>query len=124
MPSSLGCELTLDSFSTAMCFILKISEPEIRCTEASDDGDSPMYAHFNDPSPYLTRASPVFLANGRWVDQESAHSLGVKKVILFLLKMCKDEVDMDVLESRWKKDLKFLSNLEREIEDRVDRMEN
>ncbi|KAJ5389235.1 uncharacterized protein N7496_000303 [Penicillium cataractarum] len=107
-----------------MCFVLKISEPEVRCTKAPDDTSSPMYAHFNDPNPYLTRASPVFLANGRWVDEDSAHSLGVKKIILFLLKMCKDEVDVDVLEACWKKDLKFLSNLEREIEDRVDRIEN
>jgi hypothetical protein len=83
-----------------------------------------MYAHFDDPNPYLVRASPVFLANGRWADEEAARSLGVKKVILFLLKMCKDEVDMAVLEARWEIELKFLSRLEREIEERVHRIEN
>ncbi|OOQ87536.1 hypothetical protein PEBR_15454 [Penicillium brasilianum] len=107
-----------------MCFVLKIKEPEIRCTQAVDNSSSPMYAHFDDPNPYLVRASPVFLANGRWADEEAARSLGVKKIILFLLNMCKDEVDMGVLEARWEIELKFLSKLEREIEDRVHLIEN
>ena len=78
-----------------------------------------MSAIFNDPSPYLTRASPVFLAHVAGIDEEDAYSLGVKKTILFLLKMCKDEVDMDVLESHWEKELGWLSRLEREVKDRL-----
>jgi hypothetical protein len=105
-----------------MCHILQIEEPEIRYDPAPYDTSGPMHAmhaFFNDPNPFLTRASPVFLANVGGIDEEDAYSLGVKKIILFLLKMCKDEVDMDVLESCWEKELEWLSRLEREVKDRL-----
>ncbi|KAF3384819.1 hypothetical protein F1880_001960 [Penicillium rolfsii] len=110
-----------------MCFILQIVEPDIRHEHIPDDESGQihsLHAHFNDPNPFLTRASPVFLANVRWISEDDALGLAVKKIILFLLKMCKDEVEVDVLEAAWKNELAWLHSLEREAEHRLSEAKN
>jgi hypothetical protein len=110
-----------------MCFVLKIAEPDIRHERVPDDASGQtrsMHAHFNDPNPFLARASPVFLGNMLWIDEDAALGVAVKKVILFLLKICKDEVEFDVLERAWDKELAWLHSLEHEVEHRLRQAEN
>ncbi|KAJ5175539.1 uncharacterized protein N7482_001416 [Penicillium canariense] len=105
-----------------ICAVLKISEPDIRCEPIPNHtlgSTHVVRAHFHDPSPYLTRASPVLLANVLGLGDEDAHSLGVKKVILFLLKMCTDEVGFGILDDTWASELGLLCNLEKEIGHRL-----
>ncbi|KAJ5698214.1 hypothetical protein N7462_000219 [Penicillium macrosclerotiorum] len=96
-------------------------KPEIRTeTNADRSGSSHVVrAWFNDPSPYLTRASPVTLAHTRPISDSAAHSLGVKKVILFLLKMLKDEVGLTSSDDIYLNELHLLRSLEVEIEYRL-----
>lgn len=110
-----------------MCFVLKIAEPDIIHEHVLEDESgqiTSIHAHFNDPNPFLTRASPVFLGNVRWINEDDTLGLAVKKVILFLLKMCKDEVEVDILEAAWNNELAWLNSLEREAEHRLRQAEN
>lgn len=122
---SFDSELTLTSF-LAMCMALKVPEPVFEFLPAPTNASGFTHlvqAKWGDDCPWLRRASPVDLGNISWVDQKSAESYGEKRAILFLLKMCREEVDEELLGETWDRDLRGLSRLETEVKSSLRSME-
>jgi hypothetical protein len=76
-------------------------------------------ATFDSSHPYLSRASPINLADVDNPDPEIAEEIAVKHVILHMLKMVKE--DADISDDVYKKELGALYKLEGETEDCLDR---
>lgn len=109
-----------------MCMALKVPEPVFEFLPAPTNASGFTHlvqAKWGDDCPWLRRASPVDLGNINGVDQKGAESYGEKRVILFLLKMCRAEVDEEVLEEHWHKDLRGLNRLEEEVKSNLRQME-
>lgn len=102
-PRSLCCLQTfadLYHFSIlAICEVMDINYPEIFCGDKPNDCRAmfpyahQLFAKFTG-HPYLTRASPIKLINVNNPDPEIAQEIGVKSVILYLLKMVKDDANL------------------------------
>lgn len=63
----------------------------------------------------------MLLMNIPSMDEESAHSLGVKKVVLFLLNMLKEDAGITSSDETYVRQLQTLRELEVEIENRLRR---
>lgn len=122
--STVSGKLTGPIAPPAICNVLKITYPEIRLhknTEIGAPSSHLIQALFDDSNPYLSRASPVLLMNIPSMNEESAHSLGVKKVVLFLLNMLKEDAGITSSDETYVRKLKTLRELEVEIEGRLRR---
>lgn len=78
-----------------------------------------MLAKFDSSHPYLSRASPIKLADVENPDPEIAEEIAVKHVILHLLKMAKE--DANISEKRYKNELGALRDIEGETKTCLDR---
>lgn len=108
--------------SIEICDVLKISYPEIRYQHNVSPGASSshvVHAWFDASNPYLSRASPLLLACVSNMNEEDAISLGIKKVILFLLKMLKDDAGVTSSDVIYAREFGTLHGLEFEIEERL-----
>ncbi|KAJ5810563.1 uncharacterized protein N7503_002781 [Penicillium pulvis] len=107
---------------TRMCCVLKANMPEIRYEKNPDDSSPTGWmirAWFDLKDPYLSRASPIMLATTPKMDEKVANSLGVKKLMLYLLRMTQEDVGLTSLEPGYARDFPFLKALEVEIEQRL-----
>lgn len=97
---------------------MKVNYPEIRY-EKSRDPSGPSHAicaWFDKSHPYLDRASPVLLmkvCDG--MDPHAADSLGIKKLILYLIWMLKEDAALND-EAMYMTELPVLRKLELEVE--------
>ncbi|KAJ5201547.1 uncharacterized protein N7498_006210 [Penicillium cinerascens] len=103
------------------CEVLKIEVPKIR--QHQNCNDNPKRSHlirawFDGSNPYLSRASPVHIADIDPMSENAAHALGVQKVIVYLLKILREDAEIDVSSEAYRGQLSLLRNLELEIEDR------
>ncbi|KAJ5565300.1 hypothetical protein N7513_001542 [Penicillium frequentans] len=102
--------------------LLTPNMPEIRYEKNPDDSSPTGWmirAWFDLKDPYLSRASPIMLATTPKMDEKVANSLGVKKLMLYLLRMTQEDVGLTSLEPGYAKDFPFLKALEVEIEQRL-----
>ncbi|KAJ5580164.1 uncharacterized protein N7459_006149 [Penicillium hispanicum] len=107
---------------TDVCEVLKVNPPDVRYEKNTNDSNPSAHfvrAWFDTSDPYLSRASPVTLAHLPATDVDSAHSLGVKKVILFLLMMAKEDAGLESSDQTYATELPILRSLELEIEQRI-----
>ncbi|CAI7634953.1 unnamed protein product [Penicillium pancosmium] len=107
---------------TAICEVINVQRPEIQFhpTNPSDHGAArgqhTISAFFDQGHPFLSRASPIFLANVNQMGANAAESLGIMKLILYLLRMLREDAALDFNDAEYKNDLKFLRDLESEVE--------
>lgn len=102
--------------------MLKTNVPEIRYEKNPDDFSPTGWmirAWFDLKDPYLSRASPIMLARTPQMEEKGANSLGVKKLMLYLLRMTQEDVGLTSLEPGYAKEFPFLKALEVEIEQRL-----
>ncbi|KAJ5631749.1 uncharacterized protein N7484_011849 [Penicillium longicatenatum] len=125
MQQELGGTTTECSYRTLlahMCSVLKVNLPDIR-HEKNPDDSSPtgwmIRAWFDLEDPYLSRASPIMLATTPKMNERVANSLGVKKLMLYLLRMTQEDAGITSLDPCYVKDFPFLKALEVEIEQRL-----
>ncbi|KAJ5096294.1 hypothetical protein NUU61_005650 [Penicillium alfredii] len=105
-----------------ICDVLNANCPTIRREKNISDTSGNSYvvlARFDNRNPYLNRASPIWLAEVSNPDPDLAHGIGVKKLILWLLKMVKE--DSGVTKKAYNRELAFLKKLEAEVENRLRR---
>ena len=97
---------------------------EIRYQKNLSDPKFPyiVQAWFDESNPYLSRASPITLAYLPTDDADTAVSLGVKKAILFLLGMAKEDAGFESTDLTYATELPHLRDLEIEIENRLHRV--
>lgn len=74
-----------------------------------------LLAKFDSSHPYLSRASPIKLADVENPDPEITDEIAVKHVILKMLKIAKE--DAQVSEKTYKNQLRFLCDIEGETRD-------
>lgn len=111
--------------SIEICDALKISHPGIRYQRnvlPAASSSHVVHAWFDASNPYLSRASPLLLACVSNMNEEDAISLGIKKVILFLLKMLKDDAGITSSDRVYPQEFGSLYGLEIEIEERLKAM--
>lgn len=56
------------------------------------------------------------MANVNQMGANAAESLGIMKLILYLLRMLREDAGLDFNDAEYKNDLKFLRDLENEVE--------
>ncbi|KAJ6084496.1 hypothetical protein N7486_011296 [Penicillium sp. IBT 16267x] len=125
MQRELGAMATDASYHTLltrMCSVLNVNMPDIRHEKDPDD-PSPIgwmiRAWFDHKDPYLSRASPIMLATAPKMEEKVANSLGVKKLMLYLLRMTQEDAGLTSLDPCYAKDFPLLKALEVEIEQRL-----
>ncbi|KAJ5573121.1 hypothetical protein N7450_010105 [Penicillium hetheringtonii] len=118
---SLGPQASYDKRMKGICDAMKIGYPDIRYKK-DPSSPTPSYticAWFDKSHPYLHRASPILMAT---VDEKlnlplsAAAALGIKKVIIYLLWMLKDDAGLLPNDLQYAIQLRTLKNLEMEIE--------
>lgn len=105
--------------------MLKISYPNVQYQHNDQPSASSSHvirAWFDSSSPYLSRASPLLLAYVSEMTEDDAKSLGIKKIILFLLNMLKDDAGTTSSDPLYVESLRTLHNLEIEIERQLRKM--
>ena len=101
---------------------MKANIPDIRYEKNPDDSSPSGWmirAWFDLKNPYLSRASPIMLARTPKMEEKVANSLGVKKLMLYLLRMTQEDVGLTSLDPDYAKEFPFLKALEVEIEQRL-----
>lgn len=83
--------------------------------------NSPRYpyvirASFDSNDPYLSRASPVWLADIPLMSHNDSHAVGVQKVIVYLLKVLREDAEISPCSDEYRDELPLLRGLEMEIE--------
>lgn len=96
---------------------MKIQPPEIYQEPSNTLPAVKICARFDTCHPYLSRASPIDLAIVRGViSPHSAGSLGIKKMILYLLEILREDAELTVEDPEYAVELRALRDLETEIE--------
>jgi hypothetical protein len=73
-------------------------------------------------NPYLNRASPIHLAYVVSKDKEAAKAIGVKKLILYILKMAKEDAGIE--DAEYPNGMGVLQALEDECEQSLNAYKN
>ncbi|KAJ5273900.1 hypothetical protein N7478_009025 [Penicillium angulare] len=116
-------DLSYHSILIRICDILGVNAPAIR---HEDDPDDPrpmgwcVRATFDESHPYLNRASPIMLARLPKSEDKGAISLGMKKLILYLLNMAKEDAGLSSEDSDYAFQLRLVKDLEKEIQSGID----
>lgn len=81
-------------------------------------------AQFDASHPFLYRASPIYLATAKHgIDTHDAGSLGIKKMILYLLAMLQEDAGLTGEDAEYPVELQALRDLEAEIESHIQKSE-
>lgn len=102
--------------------MLKAGIPDIRFqqnTVRDAKSSHVVRAWFDSSHPFLGRASPLLLAHVSNMGEDAAISLGMKKLILYLLNMLKEDAGITSDDEKYRNQLRTLRRLEVEIEDRI-----